>query len=88
MLILTRRAGESIRVGGSIKITVFEVKGTQVKIGVEAPEDVSIHREELFRLIQEQNVQAAAAHPLQGEQLTRIWDSLQGKEKRSNSDVE
>ena len=47
MLILTRRINESLVIGDDITVTIFGVKGNQVRIGVDAPEDVSVHREEL-----------------------------------------
>ena len=53
MLILTRRVGESLMVGEEITLTVLGVKGNQVRIGVNAPRDVSVHREEIFNRIQD-----------------------------------
>jgi carbon storage regulator len=53
MLILTRRVGESLMVGDDITITVLGVKGNQVRIGVNAPRDVAVHREEIYNRIQE-----------------------------------
>jgi|TARA_R100000005_G_scaffold94153_1_gene71349 carbon storage regulator len=53
MLILTRRVGESLMVGDDITITVLGVKGNQVRIGVNAPKDVAVHREEIYNRIQE-----------------------------------
>jgi carbon storage regulator len=51
MLILTRRVGESLKVGEEITVTVLGVKGNQVRIGVDAPRDVSVHREEIYNRI-------------------------------------
>jgi carbon storage regulator len=48
MLILTRRIGETIRIGPHIVVTVLGVKGSQVRIGIDAPKDVEVHREEIF----------------------------------------
>ena len=59
MLILTRKLGESIQIGDDIKISFLEVKGKQVKVGVEAPGSVTVHREEVYRVIQDQNRNAA-----------------------------
>ncbi len=51
MLILTRRVGESLMVGEEITVTVLGVKGNQVRIGIDAPKDVAVHREEIFQRI-------------------------------------
>lgn len=52
MLILTRRISESIIVGDDVKITVLGVKGNQVRLGIDAPKNVSVHREEIYQRIQ------------------------------------
>jgi len=61
MLVLTRKLGENIRIGDSVKITVLEVRSGQVKLGIEAPPEVKVHREEIYARIQEENRKAAAA---------------------------
>jgi carbon storage regulator len=52
MLILTRKVGESIVINDDIKVTILGVKGMQVRIGIDAPKDVQVHREEIFKRIQ------------------------------------
>ncbi len=61
MLILARKPGEAIAIGDGIKIRVLEIKGGQVKIGVEAPAEVMVHREEIYLRIVEENTRAAEA---------------------------
>lgn len=51
MLILTRRVGETVMIGGEVTVTVLGVKGNQVRIGVNAPKDVAVHREEIYERI-------------------------------------
>jgi len=52
MLILTRRVGETVKIGDDVDITVLGVKGSQVRIGINAPKNVAVHREEIFDRIQ------------------------------------
>jgi carbon storage regulator len=52
MLILTRRIGETLMVGDEVTVTVLGVKGNQVRLGVNAPKDVAVHREEIYQRIQ------------------------------------
>jgi carbon storage regulator len=52
MLILTRRIGETLKIGDDVDITVFGIKGQQVRIGIDAPKDVQVHREEIYERIQ------------------------------------
>ncbi|MCB0995989.1 MAG: carbon storage regulator CsrA [Acidimicrobiales bacterium] len=59
MLVLTRRVNESIVIGQDITITVLELRGDQVRIGIQAPRSVSVHREEVFAEISRQNKMAA-----------------------------
>jgi len=59
MLILTRRVGETLMIGDEVTVTVLGVKGNQVRIGVNAPKDVSVHREEIYERIKKE--QAASS---------------------------
>ncbi|HOS96422.1 MAG TPA: carbon storage regulator CsrA [Deltaproteobacteria bacterium] len=59
MLILTRKVGESVAIGDDIQVSIVEIKGSQVKIGIRAPKEVSVHRQEIYLKIQEENLRAA-----------------------------
>ncbi|MCA0984675.1 carbon storage regulator CsrA [Halobacillus yeomjeoni] len=60
MLILNRKKDESIRIGDDIEIKVISVEGNQVRIGIDAPSDMEIHRQEIYFAIQEENKEAAS----------------------------
>ncbi|MBO3740649.1 carbon storage regulator CsrA [Actinoplanes flavus] len=64
MLVLTRRAGESVMIGDDVVITVLEARGDVIRLGIQAPRDVQVHREEVYRELQEAN--QAAASPDEG----------------------
>ncbi len=61
MLILTRRVGETLMIGDEVTVTVLGVKGNQVRIGVNAPRDVAVHREEIYERIKREQAAAAGA---------------------------
>jgi carbon storage regulator len=60
MLVLTRRAGESVMIGDNVIVTVLEARGDVVRLGIQAPRDVQVHREEVFRELQAANREAAS----------------------------
>jgi carbon storage regulator len=63
MLVLTRKLGESIAIDDHIKIVVVQIKGKQVRLGIKAPKETKIHREEVYQAIQDQNTAAAQSTP-------------------------
>ncbi len=67
MLILTRRVGETLVIGDNVTVTVLGVKGNQVRIGVNAPKDVSVHREEIYERIKRER--GSAVQPLGSEPI-------------------
>ena len=81
MLILTRKIGETIAIGDHIRVQVIEIKGRQVRLGIEAPADTTVHREEVYRRIQEQNLQAATLAPVDLSFVDSLWTARRpGKE--------
>ena len=63
MLILTRRVGETVMIGNDVTVTVLGVKGNQVRIGVNAPRDVAVHREEIYERIKREEQEGVSARP-------------------------
>lgn len=72
MLVLTRKLGESIAIDDHIKIRVVQIKGKQVRIGIEAPKDTKIHREEVYAAIQDQNQQSAQVSSDQTRSISKL----------------
>jgi carbon storage regulator len=64
MLILTRRIGETLIIGDDVNITVLGVKGNQVRLGINAPKDVSVHREEIYLRIQQEKESDDSEQPV------------------------
>jgi carbon storage regulator len=62
MLILTRRVGETVMIGNEVTVTVLGVKGNQVRIGVNAPKDVAVHREEIYERIRREEDNDGGPH--------------------------
>ncbi len=83
MLILTRKLGENIRIGDKIKITILDVKGGQVKLGIDAPPHIAVHREEIYEKIKEENKRASGVTP---RTLREVADLLKAAKRRKKGD--
>lgn len=79
MLVLTRKIDESITIGHSITVSVLEVKGNQVKLGVKAPKDIPINRTEVYEKIMSENIKASQAPTDLDQFLTSIDFQKEGK---------
>lgn len=88
MLILTRKLGESITIGDNIRVSVLGIRGRQVRLGIEAPSDVVVHREEIYVKIQEENRKAAKSTKgdLMG-MVKMIKGRISGEDKDKKSSV-
>lgn len=75
MLVLARRVNESIIIGNNVKVTIVEVNKGKIKLGIEAPPSVSVHREEVYLEIQKENLAAHGTNPEQVETLTSLLKS-------------
>ncbi len=72
MLVLSRRCGESVTIGPDIRVVVLGVKSGQVRLGIEAPSSVAVHREEVYARIQEENRMAAKTQVVPIDALRRL----------------
>jgi carbon storage regulator len=77
MLVLTRRLGESIRIGDDISIRVLDIQRGQVRIAIDAPREIPVHREEIYQQVQEENRKAADA--ARGLDLAALWRNSREK---------
>ena len=79
MLVLTRKLGEVIRVGDAVTVRILEVKGNQVRLGVEAPPEIRIYREEVYRAIRKENEEAAVREPGTLDEASTAWQNRRDK---------
>jgi carbon storage regulator len=79
MLILARRIGESIMIGDQVEVSVIDIKGDQVKLGIKAPTQIKVYRREVYSAIQEENRAAAAAAPRSLPQLEPLPGAAPGQ---------
>ncbi len=80
MLVLTRRPGESIIVGQNIVVTVIEIKGGQVRIGIAAPREIEVYREEIYEQVRQENLAAVA-------NAERIRQAVQNQKRQAPKDT-
>jgi carbon storage regulator len=73
MLILTRKLGEKINIGDDITVTLLEIKGAQIKLGIDAPKHIGIHRNEIYEKIREENLRSSN---ISGADLSKAADLL------------
>ena len=88
MLILTRKQGESVAIGDDIRVTVVEIQGKQVKLGVMAPREIAVHRQEIYEKIQQENILASqvSEEDLSGLKDVIVDDDLAGESQREESE--
>jgi len=75
VLIITRKVGEIISIGDSIEVKILDIKGRQVRIGIDAPNNVQIYRKEIYLKILEENKKAANILPEHLHEISLIWDN-------------
>ena len=86
MLILTRKPGESLYIGDNLKVTIVEIKGNQIRVGIDAPPEYRIYREEIYLQILEENKKAAEAG-ISGDALEQLSGSWRGAAKSGSGDA-
>ena len=80
MLVLTRRPGESIRIGDEISVLVIEIQRGQVKFAIDAPREVTVQREEIYELVQRET--RTAAHKNADSDPSKLWAGPRGRKRR------
>jgi carbon storage regulator len=85
MLILSRKVDERIMIGDQIEISVIDIRGDQVKIGIAAPTHIKVYRKEVYQAIQQENIEAVKSRPSALPEWTRVVDKL-GKDKTDDAE--
>ena len=80
MLVLTRRKGQSIMIGEDIEISIEEVSGDAVRVGIRAPREISVHRREIYEAIREENISATRSAAEMARKLDKLAPAPQEKE--------
>ncbi len=80
MLVLTRKIGESITIGDDITVRVLEINGANIKIGINAPKNITIYRQEIYDKIKEENIDSAKGDSAGLLQAVNFWQNLGTKE--------
>jgi len=88
MLVLSRHRDESIIIGDDIIITVVDIRGDKVRLGIAAPIEISVHRQEVYEAIQRENRQASRLDPKDARQLERLTPPLRRDLRRTRADEE
>lgn len=81
MLVLTRSINEAIMIGDNVEITIVDVKGDKVRIGIKAPGHIPVHRKEVYLSIKQANVEAAQSLPESLDELKKLMDQRKPKDK-------
>ncbi len=83
MLVLSRQRDETIMIGDDVEITVVDIRGDKVRLGITAPRHIQVHRKEVYDAIKRENQQAAGLHP---DDVAEVVDQSAAEEKKKNAD--
>jgi carbon storage regulator len=86
MLILSRKINESIMIGDQIEISIVDIKGDQIKLGITAPKNVKVYRKEVYVAIQEENIEAVKASPDAISSLSTLFSDTSAGKKKSEEE--
>ena len=73
LLILTRKSGEGLFIGDDIRITILEIRGKQIRLGIEAPTNIVVLRDEIYQRVQEETLQAAGVRDKDVTKIAQLW---------------